>query len=86
MFRYWGQLCVSSTGKLSVQVPGPAVCILYWEVVCSGTGASCVYPLLGSCLNNWQFVATELDEQNFVFATKNVQQNGVSEMIQGGYM
>ncbi|CAN9511617.1 unnamed protein product [Ophioblennius macclurei] len=46
-----------------------------------GTGASCIYPLLGATMNGWHFLATEVDDICFDFATKNVEQNNLSELI-----
>ncbi|GFO41238.1 methyltransferase-like protein [Plakobranchus ocellatus] len=47
-----------------------------------GTGASCVYPLLASKMNQWNFLATETDAENFYHAQKNVKNNGFSHVIQ----
>ncbi|NWI87871.1 MET16 methyltransferase, partial [Pitta sordida] len=46
-----------------------------------GTGASCIYPLLGATLNGWYFLATEVDDMCFNYAKKNVEQNNLSELI-----
>ncbi|XP_034404682.1 RNA N6-adenosine-methyltransferase mettl16 [Cyclopterus lumpus] len=46
-----------------------------------GTGASCIYPLLGATMNGWYFLATEVDDICFDYATKNVEQNNMSELI-----
>ncbi|XP_069495116.1 RNA N6-adenosine-methyltransferase METTL16 [Ambystoma mexicanum] len=46
-----------------------------------GTGASCIYPLLGSTLNGWFFLATEVDDMCFNYAKKNVEQNNLSDLI-----
>lgn len=46
-----------------------------------GTGASCIYPLLGSRMNGWKFLASEQDEQSVASATKNVEQNGLQHLI-----
>ena len=48
-----------------------------------GTGASCIYPLLGAKLNGWQFLATEIDEEAIRFACENVSRNGLSDKITG---
>ena len=59
--------------------------ILYKADSCSvtGTGASCVYPLLGAKLNGWRFLATEIDEEAVRFASENVSRNGLSDRITG---
>uniref|UniRef100_A0A674N2B5 U6 small nuclear RNA (adenine-(43)-N(6))-methyltransferase n=1 Tax=Takifugu rubripes TaxID=31033 RepID=A0A674N2B5_TAKRU len=46
-----------------------------------GTGASCIYPLLGATMNGWYFLATEVDDICFDYATKNVEQNNLSDLI-----
>ncbi|KAM6946056.1 RNA N(6)-adenosine-methyltransferase mettl16 [Aplochiton taeniatus] len=46
-----------------------------------GTGASCIYPLLGASMNSWHFLATEVDDICFDYATRNVQQNKLSDLI-----
>ncbi|KAL8202537.1 UNVERIFIED_CONTAM: Methyltransferase-like protein 16 [Gekko kuhli] len=46
-----------------------------------GTGASCIYPLLGATLNGWHFIATEVDDVCFSYAKKNVEQNDLSDLI-----
>uniref|UniRef100_A0A2D4NEX4 U6 small nuclear RNA (adenine-(43)-N(6))-methyltransferase n=2 Tax=Micrurus spixii TaxID=129469 RepID=A0A2D4NEX4_9SAUR len=46
-----------------------------------GTGASCIYPLLGATLNGWYFIATEVDDMCFSYAKKNVEQNNLSDLI-----
>ncbi|XP_035287674.1 LOW QUALITY PROTEIN: RNA N6-adenosine-methyltransferase mettl16 [Anguilla anguilla] len=46
-----------------------------------GTGASCIYPLLGATMNGWFFLATEVDDICFNFAKKNVENNGLSDLI-----
>ena len=49
----------------------------------SGAGASCIYPLLGCKQNGWSFLASEVDDQNLVFAKKNIQQNNMGDKITG---
>ncbi|XP_072909379.1 RNA N(6)-adenosine-methyltransferase mettl16 [Hemitrygon akajei] len=46
-----------------------------------GTGASCIYPLLGATMNGWFFLATEVDDMCFDYAMKNVEQNNLSDLI-----
>ncbi|KAK5929308.1 hypothetical protein CgunFtcFv8_010548 [Champsocephalus gunnari] len=48
-----------------------------------GTGASCIYPLLGATMNGWYFLATEVDDICFDYAMKNVEQNSLSDLIKG---
>ena len=37
-----------------------------------GTGASCIYALLGAKMNKWQFVATEVADESVKSAKANV--------------
>ena len=49
-----------------------------------GTGASCIYPLLGCSLQNhenWSFLALENDSQNFEFAMANIERNDLRDRI-----
>ncbi|XP_048582639.1 RNA N6-adenosine-methyltransferase METTL16 isoform X2 [Nematostella vectensis] len=46
-----------------------------------GTGASCIYPLLGAAIDNWNFIATEIDEFALGYAQRNVAQNGMDGKI-----
>ena len=47
-----------------------------------GTGASCVYPLIGARKNGWKFVATEIDELSKEYAQRNVTDNKLNHLIQ----
>ena len=57
------------------------VCNVFWILISLGTGASCIYPLLGTTLNGWYFLATEVDDMCFNYAKKNVEQNNLSDLI-----
>jgi 23S rRNA A1618 N6-methylase RlmF len=49
-----------------------------------GTGASCIYPLLGCCLENhenWSFLGLEKDIVNLEFAMSNVERNHLKDRI-----
>ncbi|KAI1716212.1 methyltransferase small domain-containing protein [Ditylenchus destructor] len=46
-----------------------------------GTGASCIFPLLGAKQCEWNFVATELDEISLNCARENAVNNGLSRKI-----
>ena len=48
-----------------------------------GTGASCVYPLIGARKNKWKFTATEADDMNYEFAKRNVERNQLHDSISG---
>uniref|UniRef100_A0A452FW96 U6 small nuclear RNA (adenine-(43)-N(6))-methyltransferase n=1 Tax=Capra hircus TaxID=9925 RepID=A0A452FW96_CAPHI len=46
-----------------------------------GAGESCIYPLLGTTLNGWYFLATEVNDMCFNYAKKNMEQNNLSDPI-----
>ncbi|MCJ1249465.1 hypothetical protein MMC30_006689 [Trapelia coarctata] len=47
-----------------------------------GTGASCIYPLLG-CIQRpkWRFAVTDIDEKNLEYAKRNIIANGLKNRI-----
>jgi 23S rRNA A1618 N6-methylase RlmF len=48
----------------------------------SGTGASCIYPLL-ACQQrpNWKLIGTEIDDKSLSYAQRNVKTNGLESQI-----
>jgi 23S rRNA A1618 N6-methylase RlmF len=48
----------------------------------SGTGASCIYPLL-ACQQrpNWKLIGTEIDDKSLSYALRNVKTNGLESRI-----
>lgn len=46
-----------------------------------GTGCCSIFPLLATKLNNWQFIATEIDTENIFYAELNCNQNNLSDRI-----
>lgn len=48
---------------------------------CSGTGASCIFPLLGVRSYGWTFVATEIDPESVESAANNVNSNQLQQMV-----
>ncbi|KAI5457102.1 hypothetical protein BGZ63DRAFT_83174 [Mariannaea sp. PMI_226] len=46
-----------------------------------GTGASCIYPLLGCAQRPWSFIATDIDEKSLTYAEKNVTLNNLQDRI-----
>lgn len=48
-----------------------------------GTGALCVYPIIGARKNAWSFLATEADATNLEYAKRNIQQNNIGDKITG---
>ncbi|UKZ80398.1 hypothetical protein TrVFT333_008157 [Trichoderma virens FT-333] len=47
-----------------------------------GTGASCIYPLLGCAQRPWSFIATDIDDKSLEWAKKNVKLNDFDGRIQ----
>ncbi|KAF9652807.1 S-adenosyl-L-methionine dependent methyltransferase [Thelephora ganbajun] len=48
-----------------------------------GTGASCIYPLLGCRISSsWNFIATETDPSSYECASINITSNGLQSRIQ----
>ena len=50
---------------------------------CIGTGASCIYPLLGATINGWSFLATEILPDSVKCAGENVARNSLEEKVSG---
>lgn len=46
-----------------------------------GTGASCIYPMLGKAIYGWNFVASDIDESSLELAKKNILLNGWEKEI-----
>lgn len=46
-----------------------------------GTGASCIYPLLGNALYGWKFDATDIDEESVDASLHLIQLNHLEEHI-----
>ncbi|KAJ0145664.1 hypothetical protein ACKLNR_005569 [Fusarium oxysporum f. sp. zingiberi] len=46
-----------------------------------GTGASCIYPLMGCTERDWDFIATDIDPKSLEYARKNVALNGLDNRI-----
>lgn len=47
-----------------------------------GTGASCIYPLLGHAEYNWSFVATDVDENSLEYAQNIINKNNLDDVIE----
>lgn len=47
----------------------------------SGTGASCIFPLLGVRACHWRFVASEIDPVSITSAQRNVNANNLQDRI-----
>ncbi|KAJ5042257.1 uncharacterized protein L3040_004810 [Drepanopeziza brunnea f. sp. 'multigermtubi'] len=75
----WIQSLLDSTSDSYTDRYDPEREVLGLDV---GTGASCIYPLLGcSQRPNWRFAGTDTDDRSFQFAKKNVQDNGLQTRI-----
>jgi len=46
-----------------------------------GTGATCIYPLLGHAKNNWTFVGTDVDSNSIISAQRIIDENKLTEAI-----
>ncbi|KAF4966553.1 hypothetical protein FSARC_5795 [Fusarium sarcochroum] len=46
-----------------------------------GTGASCIYPLMGCTERNWDFIATDIDSKSLEYTRKNVSLNDLDHRI-----
>eukprot|EP00727_Mastigamoeba_balamuthi_P001455 m51a1_g11306 putative methyltransferase-like protein 16 (535) ;mRNA; r:79067-80937 len=47
-----------------------------------GTGASCIYALLGARVHGWQFVGTEASQRSAEYAQRNVDANGLGALVE----
>lgn len=47
-----------------------------------GTGASCIYPILGVAEYNWRFVATDIDKNSLKSAQKIIDKNNLKDSIE----
>jgi len=46
-----------------------------------GTGATCIYPLLGNAIYNWNFIGTDIDKNSITNATQIIAQNNLDNQI-----
>ncbi len=46
-----------------------------------GTGANCIYPILGKQVYNWSFIATDIDQKSIFTAKKIVSKNKLNDNI-----
>ena len=52
------------------------------RVIDIGTGANCIYPLLGESVYGWNFVGAEIDEGAIQSAKTNVEKNNLQSKIE----
>ncbi|MEE9437465.1 MAG: 23S rRNA (adenine(1618)-N(6))-methyltransferase RlmF [Saprospiraceae bacterium] len=80
-------------GYLCPPIPGRADMIHYIhdliknkgksvKVLDIGTGANCIYPLLGNSIYGWSFVATEVDKKAMKAATQIININNLQNSIE----
>ncbi|MDO5986621.1 23S rRNA (adenine(1618)-N(6))-methyltransferase RlmF [Flavivirga amylovorans] len=46
-----------------------------------GTGASCIYPILGNAEYKWSFVGTDIDKESLKYAQNIISKNGLKNSI-----
>ena len=46
-----------------------------------GTGATCIYPLLGNAIYNWNFIGTDIDKKSIDNAKQIIEQNKLKNQI-----
>lgn len=51
------------------------------KVLDIGTGASCIYPILGNAVYNWKFVATDIDKKSLDCAQQILEKNKLTNCI-----
>ena len=52
------------------------------RILDSGTGASCIYPLLGNAVYHWQFVGTDIDKKSIGSAKNILKKNMLTDVIE----
>lgn len=52
------------------------------QILDIGTGATCIYPLLGHAMYNWRFVATEIDKKAIQNAKDIIAKNAIQDYIE----
>lgn len=52
------------------------------KVLDIGTGATCIYPLLGASEYQWKFIATDVDHESLVSAQKIIDKNDLNDSIE----
>lgn len=51
------------------------------KVLDIGTGASCIYPILGQAEYNWNFVGTDIDENSLKYAQRIIENNAFNNIV-----
>nr|BAN65609.1 conserved hypothetical protein [Babesia bovis] len=52
------------------------------KVLDIGTGANCIYPLIGSAEYGWSFIATDIDINALMLAKQNIQLNNMAKTVE----
>ncbi|CAM1372896.1 23S rRNA (adenine(1618)-N(6))-methyltransferase RlmF [Tenacibaculum xiamenense] len=52
------------------------------KVLDIGTGATCIYPLLGTAVYNWSFIASDINKRSLEVAKKNIDENQLQDKIE----
>jgi 23S rRNA A1618 N6-methylase RlmF len=52
-----------------------------FSVLDVGTGATCIYPILGHAEYNWKFVGTDIDKESLKSAEKIIRKNNLNDFI-----
>ena len=50
-----------------------------------GTGATCIYPILGAAIYNWNFVASDINKDSLKIAQDNIYKNNLDNKIKLRY-
>ncbi|KAK2624382.1 hypothetical protein QTJ16_006332 [Diplocarpon rosae] len=75
----WIQGLLDSTSDSYTDTYDPEREVLGLDI---GTGASCIYPMLGCAQRpKWKFAGTDVDDRSFEFAKQNVLANGLQNRI-----
>lgn len=92
LFAYYDiQFWEFSESNLCPPIPGRVDYIYYLndlirgnkniKVLDIGTGASCIYPILGTSVFNWSFVATDIDNDSLISAQEIIDKNMLNDVI-----
>lgn len=57
-------------------------CIVNNNILDIGTGATCIYPLLGQAIYDWRFVASDIDVESFQIAQDIIDKNKLTHSIE----
>lgn len=92
LFAYYGiQFWDFPESNLCPPIPGRVDYIYYLndliggnkdvKILDIGTGASCIYPILGTSVFNWSFVATDIDNDSLISAQEIIDKNKLNDVI-----